>query len=155
MDFDDKIDFSCLDPSSDEGRWEKLIAETAEQARLLRDQHNRGGSLNGLDVFASERDVEPTIQAVVRSALGFTPSSVSRRADLQNQVTTVAPHALVAGAILAAATWLGVFWIGAQRVQDDPTLCSPGLNLAMWAVEDRVPQTEEILLMMGDARGER
>lgn len=149
---DEKIDLSILDPSLRDVHWESRVREVAEQAQLLRRQRERGEQLEQL---RSEQALEQKVQEVILAVHGSQTSVPLGSVRLQSQVTEVGPRALLVSAVLAAATWLGVLWIEPQRGQEAAVAESPGLNLATWAAEGRVPRTKEILHVMEIAHVER
>lgn len=112
---DDPIDFSSLDPARDITAWERRVLETVEQGELL-----RGLDLSPLDLDASPDGAASKTDAAVRRILDATPESV---------VVTLAPRALAAAALLAAASWLLV-WV--DNGQPQPT-ADPALAVMSWA----------------------
>jgi hypothetical protein len=151
MSDEEKVDFSCLDPSSNAEGWNARIGDIVAQSQLLRAAEHSGENLSQLDGLAQTERFEQRIRVIADTAYRKQRQPLALR--LESQVLAAGPRALVSGAILAAAAWLGAILGGGSG--RTPALESPGLSLAMWAEQGRVPETREILLVIEVTRDER
>jgi hypothetical protein len=146
MSDDEKLDLSCLDPSVDGASWNARIEDIVAQSRLLRSAEGRGESLSQLDTLRASDAFEGRLAAIVGQAYREPPQPWYL--GFERQVLAAGPRALLGGAVLAAATWLGALLGGGPAPGANASLYSPGLSLAMWAEQGRVPETREILLVI-------
>jgi hypothetical protein len=103
------IDFSALDPTRNQLRWERSIQDLA--ARACAEQH--------------------------------------KRISIQHQLLSWAAPGLAVAAGLCLMVWGAGYFVSARQSATPPTT-TPALQIAVWAANDKIPETSELSGTLGD-----